>query len=351
MPLGLYNRRRFIGAVGSAILVGWISPTYAASKRRVMTVKGWMNADQLGNTLVHEHILVDFIGAAEVHPPRWDREAVIEAVLPFLEEARNAGCQSFVDCTPHYLGRDVALLRILSQKTGLNFITNTGYYGGSDQKFVPDHVHSETTREISERWIAEWKYGIDGTPIRPGFIKISVNDGPLSDISRKLIEAACLTHLRTGLTIASHTSSGVAAVGQMDVLRKFRIDPSAFIWVHAQEEKDNAMLANAAKEGAWISLDGLNTNNVPDYVQRIAYLREQKCLHRTLVSHDAGWYDPGKADDKQEIRGYTTLFSSLIPSLKENGFAEQELNQILRENPANAYSITVKRRKNEGKRR
>lgn len=347
MPPLSFNRRQFIGALGTAMLAGTWRPVHAAAPRRVMTVKGWVHANELGNTLAHEHILVDFIGAAEVYPPRWDREAVIEATMPYLEEVRNAGCQTIVDCTPNYLGRDVGLLRILSQRTGLHIITNTGYYGGSDEKFLPDHALSESPQQLSARWVAEWRDGIDGTPVKPGFIKTSVNNGPLSGISRKLIEAACLTHLRTGLTIASHTGAGVAAVEQMDVLKAHKIDPSAFIWVHAQEEQDTDLHVTAAKEGAWISLDGLNDDNVDAYAQRITYLRDQKCLDRILVSHDAGWYDPEKPHEEQAIRGYTTIFRKLIPSLEQNGFNEPDIYRILHENPVNAYSIAVRRWKKD----
>lgn len=345
------NRRAFLRSslVMSAGLFSFPELGLAAGKsKKVMTVRGVIDAVAMRNTLVHEHILVDFIGAEEVNPPRWDREKVIRKVLPYLEEARNAGCHTLVDCTPNYLGRDVALLKLLSEKTGLNIITNTGYYGGSDNKFLPAHTFQETPDQLAERWIREWRDGIDGTPVRPGFMKISVNPSHLSDVSLKLIHAAALTHLKTGLTIASHTGPAIAAFEQMETLKMNKVDPSAFIWVHAQNESTLEHYARAAREGAWVSLDGLRQENVDDYVERLGYLKKEKCLHRVLVSHDAGWYDPGKPDGG-EFREFTVLFRKLIPALEQQGFEESEILQLIQSNASNAFAIAIRKWKKKRK--
>lgn len=339
------NRRAFLKKsllLGAGIL-SQLQPALAADRRRpVMTVKGLIDASLMRMTLVHEHILVDFIGAEEINPPRWDREAVARKVIPYLEEVKQAGCHTLIDCTPNYLGRDVMLLRQLSDKTGLYIITNTGYYGGSDNKFLPAHAFTETAEQLANRWIAEWQNGIDGTPVKPGFMKISVNDSHLSDISLKLIQAAALTHRKTGLTIASHTGPSIPAFEQIEVLKSNKIDPAAFVWVHAQNESNADQHVKAIEEGAWVSLDGLRDDNVEEYTKKLVRLRSEKCLHRVLVSHDAGWYDPGKPDGG-EFRGYTVLFKKLIPSLEQEGFSESEIVQLIQDNAANAFTIAVKK--------
>ncbi len=339
-----YTRRSFLNRlmlISSALFVP-VSATAARRRQRVMTVNGLIDAAAMGQTLPHEHVLVDFIGAADVNPPRWDREHVIEKVLPYLNEARNAGCQTFIDCTPNYLGRDVGLLKQLSAKTGLHIITNTGYYGGSDHKFLPDHVFRETAEQLAQRWQVEWHRGIDNTPIKPGFIKISVSPDHLSDISLKLIQAAALAHLKTGLTIASHTGGAQPAFEQIEVLKSRRIDPSAFVWVHAQNEDDHKEYIRAAREGAWISLDGLRDHNVDRYVSALLLLKRENCLHRVLLSHDAGWYDPAK-EDGGDLTPYTTLFRKMIPALEQEGFTESEIMQLIVSNPSVAYAIGVRK--------
>ncbi|HEY9487329.1 MAG TPA: phosphotriesterase [Chryseosolibacter sp.] len=341
----LYNRRTFLKRglfLGAGLMTVFKPGMAAARKKQVMTVTGMIDASAMGHTLAHEHVLVDFIGAEDINPPRWDREEVIKKVLPYLEEAKRSGCHTMIECTPNYLGRDVVLLKQLSEKTGLNIVTNTGYYGGSDNKFLPQHTFSETADQLARRWINEWQHGIDGTPIKPGFMKISVNPSHLSDVSLKLIQAAALTHLKTGLTIASHTGPAIPAFEQIEVLKMNKVDPAAFIWVHAQDESDQGQYVKAAREGAWISLDGLRKNNLQEYMERLQHLKRERCLHRVLLSHDAGWYDPAKPDGGEFIE-YTLLFRKMIPAMEQEGFTEAEVIQLIEHNTANAFSIGVKK--------
>src|SRR5262245_20064876 len=82
----------------------------ARSKPVIDTVAGPIPADALGVTLMHEHVLVDFVGADQVNPSRYDPDQVFHAVLPHLRQARMLGCATLVECTPAYLGRDPRLL-------------------------------------------------------------------------------------------------------------------------------------------------------------------------------------------------------------------------------------------------
>lgn len=335
------SRRKFLLSL-SGILLSLTGASFASQdKRNIMTVKGAIEAEAMGTTLVHEHILLDFIGAKEISHKRWNREAVVKKMLPYLQALKKAGCTTFIDCTPNYLGRDAELLLWLSELSELNIITNTGYYGGSDHRFLPAHAFTETAEALSERWIKEWRDGIDSTSIRPGFIKISVNPGPLSDISKKLIEAAALTHLQTGLTIASHTGPSVPALQQIDLVKRFGVDPNAFIWVHAQNETSVKQYVRAAREGAWISLDGLNEKNLAVYLRKLVYLKKAKLLQQVLLSHDAGWYDPAK-NDGGEIQGYTFLFDKFLPALKKQKFSDMDVEQLIEKNPQRAFKIQIK---------
>ncbi len=133
--------------------------------------------------------------------------------------------------------------------SGLNIITNTGYYGAVNNKFIPGYAFNESADQIAGRWTKEWEEGIEGTGIKPGFIKIGVNGGPLSDMHKKLISAAARTHLKTGLVIASHTGPAVPAFEQIEILKDEGVSPEAFIWVHAQSEKDPANRIKAAQVG------------------------------------------------------------------------------------------------------
>ncbi|RAJ95580.1 phosphotriesterase-related protein [Larkinella arboricola] len=327
------KRRTFL----KASLVAGFGPVLA-KKPLVNTVRGPIRASEMGLTLIHEHILVDFIGADKTSPDRWKRPEVVAKMLPYLQSLRNLGVRTLVECTPAYLGRDPLLLKELSEKSGVQMLTNTGYYGASNDKYLPAHARTETADQLADRWVAEFEHGIEGTGIRPAFLKISVNPGPLSELHRKLITAAARTHKRTGLTIYSHTGPYVPAFEQIEVLKQEGVDPAAFVWVHAQGQ-NMVHYARAIREGAWVSLDGLDRSNVGQYMDNLLLLKENGLLHRTLLSHDAGWYDPDQPGGGGIDRDYTVLFRQLMPELNRKGFTKKDWKQLLIDNPAKALGV------------
>lgn len=313
---------------------------------QIMTVSGWVRPDQLGMTLVHEHVLVDFIGAGESEPPRYDSGEALRVILPHIHTIRDLGVKTFVECTPKYLGRDPELLRRLTEETGMVFITNTGFYGARNNKFIPEHVLNMPAEAIAAFWIAEFQQGIDGTGIRPGFIKIGVDKGDLSVFHSTLVKAAALAHKATGLTIMSHTGGSVPAFQQLEILRQEGVLPEAFIWTHAHQEKDLSKHVEAARMGAWISIDGFwgGTEKAEELAEMVVNLKKHNCMHRVLLSQDAGWYDPDKPGG-ENYQPHTPLFHELIPALNRAGITDADVNKILHVNPGRA--LTVKKRVTE----
>jgi len=304
----------------------------------IMTVKGPVRPDQLGPALTHEHVLVDFIGADKVSPERYDHEEAFRVILPYLQKLKGAGCNAFLECTPAYLGRDPELLLRLSRESGIIILTNTGYYGAAGDKYLPAHAWEESEDQLAARWIREWENGIGETGIRPGFIKIGVDTGPLSEVDAKIVRASARTHLRTGLTIMSHTGPAVPAFEQLEILQQEEVHPSAWIWTHAQGADSFEDHFRAAEKGAWIAFDGLKEGAFERYGEFLREMKRQGWLDRVLVSHDAGWYTPGETQGGS-FRGFTLLFEGFLPLLKKRGFAEEEINQVLVKNPAEAFSV------------
>lgn len=311
---------------------------------QIWTVNGPIKPGKAGWSLSHEHLLVDFIGAKLYQRTRWNQEEVVQTMLPYLKEIKSLGIRTFYDCTPQFLGRDPALLLQLAELSGVNIVTNTGYYGGSDHKYLPDQVFTAPAPQLAEQWIHEFEQGLNGTAVKPGFIKISVNPGSLSEESAKLITAAAITHLATGLTIASHTGPSLPAEQQIDILRQMGVSPQAFIWVHAQNADDLQVYQRLAAAGAWISLDGVHPDQLNWYVDRLVKLKAAGVLKKILLSHDAGWYDPAQPGGGP-IRGFTTIHTQLIPALKKQGFTTTDLQLLLIKNPARAYTVRVRKLK------
>ena len=344
----LLDRRGFLktglalAALGGARSVAQESPR-EKTLGTVLTVAGPVRAADLGVALPHEHVLVDFIGADQVGPDRYDRDEVVEVVLPHLKRLRDAGCGTLFECTPAWLGRDGALLKRLSNDSGLRLVTNTGYYGAREGKFLPKHAFDESADQIAARWLTEWRSGIDESEVRPGFIKIGVDAGPLSEVNRKLVRAAARTHLRSGLTIAAHTGDGAAALEQLALLREEGASPQAWIWVHAQNENDAALHRQAAEQGAWVEFDGIGPDSIARHVELLQEMKKHNLLGRVLISHDAGWYSVGEPRGG-DFRPYDALFTRFLPELRREGFGDEEIQRLTVTNPAEAFTIRVRER-------
>ncbi|TFG41962.1 MAG: phosphotriesterase [Bacteroidia bacterium] len=317
----------------------------------VMTVNGPESPGKMGVTLEHEHILVDFIGADSTGYLRWNRDSVIAKALPVVLEAKENGVRTIIESTPAWLGRDPLMLKSLSRAAGVNFITDTGYYGSNKNKYIPQSFYELDAQELADLWISEFKNGIEDTGIKPGFIKIAVDPSDtLSAEHIKIIKAAGIAHLSTGLVIASHTGPDNPAFAQIDILKGMRIDPSAFIWVHAQSGTLEGNI-RAAEDGVWISLDNIRErpgtepgarNSIEWYADRIVKLKSEGLLSRVLISHDSGWYDPAKPGGGTFNR-YNDIFDSFIPVLKEKGLTDDDIDQILVKNPQEAFMVKIRK--------
>lgn len=311
------------------------------SRLRIMSVNGWITPSKTGYFLTHEHVMVDFIEADKISRDRYNVDEVYNTALPFLADVRKAGCATMLECTPAYLGRDVQLLQRLSKATGLNIVTNTGYYGASKEKHLPKHAYTETAEQLSARWVREFEEGIEGTTIRPGFIKLAADKAPLSSVQQKLVHAGALTHLQTGLTIGIHSGNGAAAREELKIIREHGVSPDAFVWIHAQNEEDFSIFSEMAEAGVWVEFDALKTDNHTQYLKLLQYMKDRKLLHKVLLSQDSGWYyvgDPGGGP----YRPYTALFKTFVPLMLQNGFTQQDVEQILKHNPVEAFGVRVR---------
>ena len=230
---------------------------------------------------------------------------------------------------------------MLADESGLQIITNTGYYSAVGAKFIPEHGFTETAEQLAQRWIEEAKNGIEGTGVYPGFIKIAVERKSLESINKKVVEAACITHKETGLTIMSHTGPAVPAFEQLDILNNYGLHPSAFIWTHAHNEKDYKKHIEAAKMGAWIAFDNFKPERLEHFVEFALMMKKESLLGKVLFSHDAGWYKPGQPDGGT-FRGFTEIEKLLIPALLENGLTQPDIHRLFVQNPSDAFKVHIR---------
>ncbi len=322
------QRRTFLQAALAAPLA--VAPS-------VMTVRGPVDPSKLGVMLVHEHMFSNF-GEEPAEPPVYDKPALLAAVLPYAESVRRLGCSAVADGTTAWFGRDPLLLRTISERSGLHILTNTGLYGAANDRYVPRRALLQPALAIAQDWIREAETGIRDTGIRPGFIKIGVDAGPLSELDAKLVRAGALTHRSTGLTMTVHTGdNSAAAERQLGILAEEGVAPSAWVWIHANQCKDDAAITRIARRGAWVSLDGLDSKTLDRHVELVVALKQAGCLRQVLLSHDGNSF---RAGGKNPMREWSMLFTDLLPALRKSGIKDEEVQLLTVENPRRAYTIS-----------
>ena len=337
------DRRAFIQKIASVAIglqVPWSFEQIAQiTQGKIVTVTGAIAPSALGVCLPHEHLMSTF-GAEKSESADYDQDLLLAQVAPYLLRVKSLGCQAIADCTAAYFGRDPKVLRTLSQRSGLSILTNTGFYGAANDRYVPDQVYQQAVETVAQGWINEFEQGIGDTGIRPGFIKIGVDENGLSAIDAKLVRAAAQTHVRTGLTTACHTGDNAEGTrAALAILQEEGVAPNAWIWTHAHKTEHLDDLLAAAKQGVWISLDGMSISTLDKHLHYLREMKQRGYLSQVLLSHDGNSFPRGGA-----IRPYETIFTTLLPRLKREGFTQQQINQLLIENPQRAFTIQKRMR-------
>ncbi|MEE9490832.1 MAG: phosphotriesterase-related protein, partial [Dehalococcoidia bacterium] len=138
----------------------------------VNTVLGPISTDELGPTLIHEHLLVATPGwECDALAVPYNREVFATACVEALEKAKAYGMKTMVDATPIDLGRDVELQKQVSERSGINIICATGLYMEAMGKPAYLKFRSQfgdTTTEIYETFMKEITQGIGDTGVKAG---------------------------------------------------------------------------------------------------------------------------------------------------------------------------------------
>src|SRR5581483_2753621 len=178
----------------------------------VETVKGPVEGDQLGPTLMHEHIF--FMSTEHVQnygDGWWDEEARVADAVAKLTSLRAKGISTIVDPTVWGLGRYIPRIQRIAEQVDLNIIVATGLYAYEELPHqyafrgpgllldIPEPMVSDFTRDIV--------HGIAGTGVKAAFLKCVVEAPGLTPGVDRIVRAVARTSVATGAPITVHTSS------------------------------------------------------------------------------------------------------------------------------------------------
>ncbi|WP_344600489.1 phosphotriesterase [Sporichthya brevicatena] len=337
----------------------------------VNTVLGPVPVDELGMTLMHEHLICDWTGPlatpedpaeraffgrrvdASIH---WlltenpgccldnarldDPSAVVDELRLFAE----AGGRTVVDCTNADIGRDPLALQEIARAAGLNIVMGSGWYV---HRYHDPGTASAAPDELCERLLAEFVDGVDGTGVRPGIIgEIGVSP-EFTDAEKTRLRAAARAQREVGVPLLIHLPGWQRrAFEVLDVvLGEEGLDPRAVVLCHMDPSgEDTAYQRDVAALGVWLEFDMIG---MPNYfpgegqspgpgqtAAAIARLVDAGHASQLLLSHDVALKSLWTRNGGNGMGYVPRLF---LPRLERHGVPAAVTAELLTVNPRRLF--------------
>ena len=347
----------------------------SALSGKALTVLGAIDADTMGVTLPHEHLLIDFAvmfgepaAASEkalAHQPvtlsnlGWvrqnfnasldnlrllDEQTAVDEIMLF----RRAGGRTVVDPTNVSLSRDPRALARISRATGLNIVMGAGYYVAAAHPADMDRRGEDSiVREI----VREVTVGVGDTGVRAGLIGEIGNTWPWAENEKKVVRAAVEAQRQTGAPLMIHPGRDQAAPMQIvDLIAKQGGDLRRTVMCHIERTiADERHLGDLAATGIWLEYDLFGLENSyypynPDFdmpndggrMAHVLALIEAGHRDQILLSHDIAYKT---SLVKYGGYGYHHLLVNVVPRLRRKGVDDAGLRRLLVDNPRRAFTF------------
>ncbi len=323
---------------------------------QIQTVSGPVRLDQLGRTLMHEHLFIAFPGAEFDSTAKFDRTGFIGEAAGRLKRLRtDHGVRSLVDPCPIELGRDAALMREIADRSEVNVICTTGFY--FEEMGLPIYWRARSVEEIAELYIREITHGIGTTGIKAGAIKVATGAPAITALEHKFLEAACLAQKATDVPIITHTQDGQAGPEQQLAFSEGGVAAHRCLIGHCCGNADPAYHRRIVDGGSYIGFDRIGLLRFqPDETRADNLVRLVNDGHQAqiMMSQDrfCGWLgklarqvsaEEQARIDAERAEGrwpppYTYLFTDFIPMLRARGLSTAQIDSMLEENPRRFFA-------------
>lgn len=298
----------------------------------ISTVRGPIDAGELGITLPHEHIFIDLLREVRTDGLLNDPQLMAEE----LERFRMAGGRTVVDCTNVGLARDPLALRRMAVKTGLNIIMGSGHYREPyiDRAWMDRH----SVDEVAGLIVRDIEEGADGTDVRAGIIGEIGCDRYITTAEERSFRAAARAHLRTGVTITTHAARWPVGLPQLELLRSEGVDCRRVIVGHCDLVPSTDYHEAIAAAGAFVQFDTIRGETEYDTERRIGYVLNM--VRKGLIRHVLLSHDVCRRSHLAALGGcgYIYLLTSFLPRLREAGLSQEQIEQMTVENPRRALT-------------
>lgn len=326
--------------------------------KSVNSVLGPISPENLGVTLMHEHLVFGFPGwQYDSAAPSYDREKAAGACCAMVGEAMTYGLKTVVDATPNDGQRDPELYKMVADKTGINIICSTGLY--TEEEGAPAYFKFRRTltggspaitNEVYETFMKDITQGIGGTGVKAGVIKVATGKGEITPYEGMVLEAAAMAHKETGIPIITHTEAGTMGPRQADFLLSLGADPNRLMIGHMCGNTDIQYSLEVLKKGVYASYDRFGLDLfMPDEKRRetVIGLVKQGFEKQLMLSHDFICFWLGRQLPISEPMlplvanwNLTNIFKNIIPALNNAGITDSQIKTMMVENPQRFFSAS-----------
>jgi phosphotriesterase-related protein len=319
---------------------------------QVQTVKGPVEAEELGTTLIHEHLrnkdeAVEIqwptAGSVKEEPP-YDvpPDEVFDIAVREARAAVDLGIKTIGEPTAMFLGRDVKFMRRVSEETGLQVIPCTGIYT-YDQ--LPQFFLNRDADQIAELFTQDILQGIQGTDIRAAFIKVAADEPGVNENIEKVHRAAARASLQTGAPIMAHSRpASNTGPRQVEIFLEEGVDPSKIQIAHTGDSDDLPYIEGLLEKGVWIGLDRYGLELFLPFEKRQETARallERGYADRIFLSADSvattDWF-PANVIEQLIAAGLAKDWTirivpeKVLPELRESGMTEEQERTMMVDN-------------------
>jgi phosphotriesterase-related protein len=320
---------------------------------QVQTVKGPVEAEELGTTLIHEHLRnrdeaveaqwPTYADTAKEEPPHTvPPGGHVEVAVREAQAAVDLGVKTIGEPTAMFLGRDVGLMRKVSEETGLQIIPCTGVY---TYDYLPQFLLNRDADQIADLFVADIEQGIQGTEIKAAFIKVAADEPGVNENIEKIHRAAARASVRTGAPIMAHTRpASNTGPRQVEIFEEEGVELSKVQLAHTGDTDDLDYIERVIDKGVWIGLDRYGLDLFLPYEKRqttTKTLLERGYANRMFLSADSvatiDWFPPnvieqmvtaGLAND-WTIR---IVPEKVLPELRESGMTKEQERTMMVDN-------------------
>jgi phosphotriesterase-related protein len=310
----------------------------------VETVQGTVDADELGLTLVHEHVRFRDEAVAEQWPSRYDEQLEYDAALVAVNAAKDRGVQTIVDPTAMFGGRDVRFMKRVADETGVRIVACTGIYS---YDYLPHYFENRDVDVMADHFVEDIERGIQDTQINAAFLKCAADAAGVTEHVEKIHRAVARASVQTGAPIMAHSMPAVATgPRQVEIFKEEGVELSRVQIAHCGDTDDVAYIEGLIDSGVYVGLDryGLEMYLPTDRRNATAAeLLRRGHAERLMISQDfcasIDWFPPEAAEvfeSSGAIRNWsmTLVFDEVVPALRELGVMDDDtFATIFTENP------------------